>query len=130
MPAAIYYARKLANRLTEVREKNAITYLRPDGKTQVTCEYDNDEVKRIDTIVISTQHMRGISRSKIEKDIIKYVIEPVIPEHLLSGTKILINPSGNFVIGGPAGDSGLTGRKIIVDTYGGYCPHRWGCFQR
>ncbi len=125
MPAAIFYSRKLANRLTEVREKIGIPYLRPDGKTQVTCEYDGNELKRIDTIVISTQHMRAIPKERIEKDIIENVIKPVIPENLLVDTKILINPSGNFVLGGPAADSGLTGRKIIVDTYGGYCPHRW-----
>lgn len=125
MPAAIFFARKLANRLTEVREKIGIPYLLPDGKTQVTCEYDGNELKRIDTIVISTQHMRAIPQERIKKDIIKNVIKPVIPENLLVDTKILINPSGNFVLGGPAADSGLTGRKIIVDTYGGYCPHRW-----
>lgn len=129
MPAAIYYARKLANRLTEVREKMGIPYLRPDGKTQVTCQYLNNELLKIDTIVILTQHMTAIPQEKIEKDIIKYVIKPVIPENLLVGTKILINPSGNFVIGGPAGDSGLTGRKIIVDTYGGYCAHGGGAFS-
>jgi len=129
MPAAIYYSRKLANRLTEVREKNGISYLRPDGKTQVTCQYLNNKLLKIDTIVISTQHMRGIPKERIKKDIIEYVIKPVIPENLLVGTKILINPSGNFVIGGPAGDSGLTGRKIIVDTYGGYCPHGGGAFS-
>ena len=129
MPAAIYYARKLANRLTDIREKNGISYLRPDGKTQVTCQYENDELVKIDTIVISTQHLRGIPQSRIEKDIIKKVIKPVIPDNLLVDTKILINPSGNFVVGGPAGDSGLTGRKIIVDTYGGYCPHGGGAFS-
>ena len=129
MPAAIYYSRKLANKLTEVREKNAISYLRPDGKTQVTCMYANDELVKIDTIVISTQHISGIPIERIKKDLIKYVIKAVIPEHLLVGTKILINPSGNFVLGGPAGDSGLTGRKIIVDTYGGYCPHGGGAFS-
>ena len=129
MPAAIYYARKLANRLTDIREKNGISYLRPDGKTQVTCQYENNELVKIDTIVISTQHIRGIPQKKIEKDIIKKVIKPVIPDNLLVDTKILINPSGNFVVGGPAGDSGLTGRKIIVDTYGGYCPHGGGAFS-
>lgn len=129
MPASIYYARKLANRLTEVRENMGIPYLKPDGKTQVTCQYMNEEVVKIDAIVISTQHIRGISQKKIEKDIIKNVIKPVIPENLLVETKILVNPSGNFVIGGPAGDSGLTGRKIIVDTYGGYCPHGGGAFS-
>lgn len=129
MPAAIYYSRKLANRLTEVREKMGISYLKPDGKTQVTCQYNNNELVKIDTIVISTQHTRGIPKERIEKDIIEYVIKPVIPENLLVETKILINPSGNFVLGGPAADTGLTGRKIIVDTYGGYCPHGGGAFS-
>lgn len=129
MPAAIYYARKLANRLTDIREKNGISYLRPDGKTQVTCQYENNELVKIDTIVISTQHIRGIPQKRIEKDLIKKVIKPVIPDNLLVDTKILVNPSGNFVVGGPAGDSGLTGRKIIVDTYGGYCPHGGGAFS-
>ena len=129
MPAAMYYARKLADRLTIVREKMAISYLKPDGKTQVTCAYENNELKKIDTIVISTQHIIGIPQKRIEKDIIEYIIKPIIPEHLLVETKILINPSGSFAIGGPAGDSGLTGRKIIVDTYGGYCPHGGGAFS-
>jgi len=129
MPAAIYYSRKLANRLTEVREKNGIPYLRPDGKTQVTCKYHNNELVGIDTIIISTQHMRGIPKERIIKDIIEYVIRPSIPENLLVNTKILINPSGNFVLGGPAADAGLTGRKIIVDTYGGYCAHGGGAFS-
>lgn len=129
MPAAIYYARKLANRLTFVREKMAIAYLKPDGKTQVTCVYEGDKLVNIDTVVISTQHIAGIPQERIEKDIIEYVIKPIIPGHLLVGTKILINPSGSFAIGGPAGDSGLTGRKIIVDTYGGYCPHGGGAFS-
>lgn len=129
MPAAIYYARKLAQRLTEVREKLEITYLKPDGKTQVTCKYDKDELIGIDTIVISAQHLREIPQNIIRHDIIEKVIKPVIPENLLVDTKILINPSGNFVLGGPAADAGLTGRKIIVDTYGGYCPHGGGAFS-
>lgn len=129
MPAAIYYARKLAIRLTKVREDNILYYLRPDGKSQVTCEYSGDKLIRISTILISTQHKEGIPREKIEKDIIENVINKTIPKELLQDTKILINPSGNFVVGGPAGDSGLTGRKIIVDTYGGYCAHGGGAFS-
>lgn len=129
MPAAIYFARKLANRLTEAREKGGITYLRPDGKTQVTCEYNKNELVRINTIVISAQHIPGIPQDVIERDIIDRVIKPIIPENLLIDTKILVNPSGNFSLGGPAADTGLTGRKIIVDTYGGYCPHGGGAFS-
>ncbi len=131
MPAAIYYAHKLAIKLKEVRKQGVIDYLRPDGKTQITAKYNqNNEFIGIDTIVLSTQHDDGIAYEKIEKDIIEYVIKPTIPEKLLDeNTKIYINPTGNFVIGGPAGDSGLTGRKIIVDTYGGYAPHGGGAFS-
>ncbi len=131
MPAAIYYAHKLAYRLTEVRKTKVITYLRPDGKTQITAKYDdNNKFVGIDTIVVSTQHDDNISHDRIEKDIIEYVIKPVIPDELMDeNTKIYINPTGKFVIGGPAGDSGLTGRKIIVDTYGGYAPHGGGAFS-
>lgn len=125
MPAAIFYAKKLAMKLTEVRKNNTINYLKPDGKTQVTVLYDNeDKIIGIDTIIISTQHSEGILQEQIKKDIIESVIKPCFCESLLKNTKILINPSGKFVLGGPAADSGLTGRKIIVDTYGGYCPHR------
>ncbi|MBR6613391.1 MAG: methionine adenosyltransferase [Clostridia bacterium] len=131
MPAAIYYAHKLAVRLTEVRKNNVLNYLRPDGKTQITAKYDdNNKFIGIDTIVVSTQHDDNIPHSTIEKDIIDYVIKPIIPSELMDeNTKIYINPTGNFVIGGPAGDSGLTGRKIIVDTYGGYAPHGGGAFS-
>lgn len=130
MPAPIHYAHKLAERLTFVRKSGVIAYLRPDGKTQVTVEYDGDTVKRIDTIVVSTQHDDNIEHSQIERDIIEHVIKPIIPEELLDeNTKYYINPTGRFVIGGPVGDSGLTGRKIIVDTYGGYAPHGGGAFS-
>ena len=130
MPVPIYYAHKLAEQLTKVREENVLSYLRPDGKTQITAEYNNDIVTRIDTIVISTQHDPNISLENLKEDIINYVIKPIIPENLIDkNTKILINPTGRFVIGGPAGDSGLTGRKIIVDTYGGICGHGGGAFS-
>ena len=130
MPAPIHYAHKLAERLTKVRKDNVLTYLRPDGKTQVTVEYEDDKVKRIDTIVVSTQHDEDVTHEQIESDIIENVIKPIIPENLLDeNTKYYINPTGRFVIGGPEGDSGLTGRKIIVDTYGGYAPHGGGAFS-
>ena len=130
MPAPIHYAHKLAERLTFARKSGLVTYLRPDGKTQVTVEYDGEKVKRIDTIVVSTQHDDNVEHEQIEKDIIEYVIKPMIPEDLLDeNTKYYINPTGRFVIGGPVGDSGLTGRKIIVDTYGGYAPHGGGAFS-
>lgn len=130
MPVPIYYAHKLAEQLTKVREENVLSYLRPDGKTQITAEYNNDIVTRIDTIVISTQHDSNISLENLKEDIINYVIKPIIPGNLIDkNTKILINPTGRFVIGGPAGDSGLTGRKIIVDTYGGICGHGGGAFS-
>ncbi len=130
MPAPIYYAHKLAERLTAVRKEGILNYLRPDGKTQVTVEYDGDKVKRIDTIVVSTQHDENVEHDQIEKDIIENVVKNIIPEELLDeNTKYYINPTGRFVIGGPAGDSGLTGRKIIVDTYGGYAPHGGGAFS-
>ncbi|MBQ6860493.1 MAG: methionine adenosyltransferase [Clostridia bacterium] len=130
LPAPIYYAHKLAERLTAVRKEGILTYLRPDGKSQVTVEYDGDKVKRIDAIVVSTQHDDNVEHDKIEKDIIENVVKAVIPSELLDeNTKYYINPTGRFVIGGPAGDSGLTGRKIIVDTYGGYAPHGGGAFS-
>ena len=130
LPAPIYYAHKLAERLTVVRKEGILTYLRPDGKSQVTVEYDGDKVKRIDAIVVSTQHDDNVEHDKIEKDIIENVVKAVIPLELLDeNTKYYINPTGRFVIGGPAGDSGLTGRKIIVDTYGGYAPHGGGAFS-
>ncbi|AEV66882.1 methionine adenosyltransferase [Acetivibrio clariflavus] len=130
MPMPISLAHKLTKRLSDVRKKGIIDYLRPDGKSQVTVEYDGDKPVRVDTVVISTQHGPEVDHATIEKDIIEHVIKPVIPEHLLdSNTKYFINPTGRFVVGGPQGDSGLTGRKIIVDTYGGYARHGGGAFS-
>lgn len=130
MPLPISLAHKLAKKLTEVRKKGVLNYLRPDGKTQVTVEYDNDVPVRIDTVLISSQHSEDVSQEKIKEDIIQNVILPVIPTDMMdSDTKVLVNPTGRFVIGGPAGDSGLTGRKIIVDTYGGYSRHGGGAFS-
>ncbi len=131
MPLPIYLAHKLSKRLTDVRKEGILTYLRPDGKTQVTVEYDEfDNPKRIDTIVVSTQHSEDVTLETIKKDIKKYVIEPVIEKGMIDeDTKYFINPTGRFVIGGPYGDSGLTGRKIIVDTYGGYARHGGGAFS-
>ena len=130
MPYAISMAHKLSKRLTEVRRNKEINYLRPDGKTQVTVEYENDRPKRIETILVSTQHNEEISQEKLKKDVIEKVIKPVIPENMIDNyTKIYINPTGKFVIGGPLGDTGLTGRKIIVDTYGGYARHGGGAFS-
>mgnify|MGYP002602784966 CR=1 FL=1 len=130
MPAPIHYAQKMAKRLAEVRKNGMFDYLRPDGKTQVTVEYDGGKPVRIDTVVLSTQHTPDVSRERIEKDMIEHVIKYVIePEMLDENTKYFINPTGRFVIGGPQGDSGLTGRKIIVDTYGGYARHGGGAFS-
>ncbi len=130
MPAAISFSHKLARQLAQVRKDGTLKYLRPDGKTQVTVEYDGDQVKRISAIVVSTQHGPDVKLDKLKKDMIKYVIKPVIPSELVDKeTKIYINPTGRFVVGGPVGDSGLTGRKIIVDTYGGYGRHGGGCFS-
>ena len=131
MPLPISLAHKLAFRLTQVRKEKVLDYLRPDGKTQVTIEYDeNQNPVRVDTIVISTQHDEHVSREQIQQDMIKYVVEPIVDAKLLDkDTKYLINPTGRFVIGGPHGDSGLTGRKIIVDTYGGYSRHGGGAFS-
>lgn len=130
MPIPIYLAHKLTKKLTEVRKNGPLSYLRPDGKSQVTVEYDNDKIIRIDAIVISSQHSEDISHSQICADIKKHVIDTTIPSNLLdSDTKYYINPTGRFVIGGPQGDCGLTGRKIIVDTYGGYASHGGGAFS-
>lgn len=131
MPLPISLSHKLAKRLSEVRKDHTIDYLRPDGKTQVTVEYDeNDHPVRVDTIVISTQHHPEVELEQIQKDIKEHVIYPVVPKELLDeNTKYFINPSGRFVIGGPQGDAGLTGRKIIVDTYGGYARHGGGAFS-
>ena len=130
MPAPIEYAHKLAMQLTRVRKNGMLDYLRPDGKTQVTVEYDGDKVKRIDTVLISTQHDPDVTQEQVREDMIKYVIKPIIPAELLDDqTKYFVNPTGRFVIGGPHGDSGLTGRKIIVDTYGGYAHHGGGAFS-
>ena len=130
MPMPIALAHKLAKRLADVRKDGTLKYLRPDGKTQVTAEYDGDKVKRIDTIVISTQHDPDAELSQIREDLIREVVKPVVDSSLLDeDTKYFINPTGRFVIGGPNGDSGLTGRKIIVDTYGGYARHGGGAFS-
>lgn len=129
MPLAISLAHKLAKRLTEVRKNGTLKYLRPDGKTQVTVEYGDDKITRIDTVLISTQHDEDVSLETIRKDLVKYVIEPIIPTELYKDTRILVNPTGRFVVGGPVGDSGLTGRKIIVDTYGGFSRHGGGAFS-
>jgi S-adenosylmethionine synthetase len=130
MPLPISLAHKMARKLTDVRKNNTLAYLRPDGKTQVTVEYQNDIPVRVDTIVISTQHSPDVELETIRRDLIKYVIQPVVSEDFLDeATKILINPTGRFVIGGPQGDAGLTGRKIIVDTYGGYGRHGGGAFS-
>lgn len=131
MPYPIYLAHKLSRRLSYVRKKGIIPYLRPDGKTQVTVEYDeNNKPVRIDAVVLSTQHNEEVEQSKIHKDIKEYVFNEVLPTHMIDEhTKFFINPTGRFVIGGPQGDSGLTGRKIIVDTYGGYARHGGGAFS-
>ena len=130
MPLPISLAHKLAKRLAEVRKDGTLKYLRPDGKTQVTVEYKDDKPVRIDTVLISTQHAEEASIEQIRSDLVEYVITPVIPQELMDDrTRILVNPTGRFVLGGPAADTGLTGRKIIVDTYGGYSRHGGGAFS-
>lgn len=131
MPLAIYLSHQLAKRLSDVRKDGTLNYLRPDGKVQVTVEYDeNDNPVRIDTIIVSTQHAEDVTLEQIQEDIKAHVIYPTVPENLINEqTKFYINPTGRFVIGGPQGDAGLTGRKIIVDTYGGYARHGGGCFS-
>ncbi|MBD6707676.1 methionine adenosyltransferase [Staphylococcus aureus] len=131
MPLAIYLSHQLAKRLSDVRKDGTLNYLRPDGKVQVTVEYyENDNPVRIDTIVVSTQHAEDVTLEQIQEDIKAHVIYPTVPENLINEqTKFYINPTGRFVIGGPQGDAGLTGRKIIVDTYGGYARHGGGCFS-
>ena len=130
MPLAISLSHKLAKQLAKARKEGTLQYLRPDGKTQVTVEYDGDTVKRVDAIVISTQHDEDVDMAQLKQDLLHHVIQPVVPAGLVDeNTRIFINPTGRFVIGGPVGDSGLTGRKIIVDTYGGYGRHGGGAFS-
>lgn len=130
MPYPIALAHKLALKLTEVRKNGTLPYLRPDGKTQVTVEYDDGKPARLDAVVLSTQHGEEVSQEQIHEDIKKYVFDPVLPKDMIDAeTKFFINPTGRFVIGGPNGDSGVTGRKIIVDTYGGYARHGGGAFS-
>ncbi|MBE7020239.1 MAG: methionine adenosyltransferase [Ruminococcaceae bacterium] len=130
MPMPIYLAHKLSKRLTDVRKNKLVDYLRPDGKTQVTVEYVDDKPSRIETVVLSTQHSETVSNEVLRKDMIDLVIKEVLPAEMLDeNTKILINPTGRFTVGGPMGDAGVTGRKIIVDTYGGYARHGGGAFS-
>ena len=130
MPLAISLAHKMAKRLTDVRKSGELDYLNPDGKTQVTVEYENGLPKRVDAVVVSSQHTADVSLETLRKDILEKVIKPIIPSELFDeNTNIFINPTGRFVVGGPQGDTGLTGRKIIVDTYGGYARHGGGAFS-
>jgi len=130
LPMPVALAHKLARRLAYVRKEKIIPYLRPDGKTQVTIEYDDDKPVRVDTIIVSAQHHPSVEQDQIKADIIEHVINPIVPPELMQDSpKILVNPTGRFVLGGPLADTGLTGRKIIVDTYGGVVPHGGGCFS-
>ncbi len=130
MPMTTALAHKMAKRLTDVRKQGILPYLKPDGKTQITIEYDNDRPVRLDTVVVSSQHSKDVSLEKLREDILTHVILPVIPEQFKNDKfRVLINPTGRFVVGGPAGDTGLTGRKIIVDTYGGVARHGGGAFS-
>ena len=130
MPLAISLSHKLAKQLASIRKQGVVNYLRPDGKTQVTVEYEDDKPIRVDTVVVSTQHSPEVTLEQIRKDMVELVVKPVVPAHLLDeNTKYYVNPTGRFVKGGPAADTGLTGRKIIVDTYGGSAPHGGGCFS-
>ncbi len=130
MPLPIALSHQLARRLAEVRKNGSLPWVYPDGKTQVTVRYEDGKPAGIDTVVLSTQHAAEVSQQEIRKEMLERVIRPILPAHLISGeTRYFINPTGRFVIGGPAGDTGLTGRKIIVDTYGGYAPHGGGCFS-
>ena len=129
MPLPVMLAHKLAMRLAEVRKNGTLSYLRPDGKTQVTVEYDGNEAKRVDAVVVSAQHDESVSQETLRKDLKKYVVDEIVSAYIDENTKFFINPTGRFEIGGPEGDSGLTGRKIIVDTYGGMCAHGGGSFS-
>ena len=130
MPYSIYMAHKLSKRLTEARKNGILNYLRPDGKTQVTVEYEDNKPKRIENVLVSTQHLDTVDIEKLREDVKREIIDAVIPQEMMDeNTKIFINPTGRFVIGGPLGDTGLTGRKIIVDTYGGYARHGGGAFS-
>jgi S-adenosylmethionine synthetase len=130
MPMALALSHRLTRRMSEVRKSGLLPFMRPDGKAQVTIAYENGKPQRVETVVISTQHDEKVTQEEIRKAMLSQVVPRCIPENLLdSNTRYLINPTGRFVIGGPAGDSGLTGRKIIVDTYGGYAPHGGGCFS-
>ena len=129
MPMTIAYAHRLARQLTKVRKEGTLPYLRPDGKTQVTVRYQDDRPVEVTTVVVSTQHGEDVTQEQIHQDIKKYVIDPVIPAELRKNCQYLINPTGRFVVGGPHGDSGLTGRKIIVDSYGGWGSHGGGAFS-
>jgi len=129
MPAPIYYSHRLVERQSQLRKDGRLPWLRPDAKSQITMRYEGGRPVAIDTVVLSTQHAPDVSQEQIKEAVIEMVIQPVLPKEMLKGTKYLVNPSGRFVVGGPQGDCGLTGRKIIVDTYGGACPHGGGAFS-